>query len=133
MGPLVPCVKALARLGFRTILQPADAPGVRFEGPTPSMIAIAHLTNTVIGIYIFVLFVHVILSWLNAFNVVNARHPFVNGLGQITYRLCEPVLSKIRRFLPNLGGLDISPIILILLLYFARDLLNEYVFLPAMM
>ncbi len=60
------------------------------------MIAIANLINTVIWLYTLVLIVHVVLSWLTAFNVVNTRHPFVNGLGQITYRLCEPVLSKIR-------------------------------------
>ncbi len=91
------------------------------------MIAIANLINTVIWLYTLVLIVHVVLSWLTAFNVVNTRHPLVNGLGQITYRLCEPVLSKIRRFLPNLGGLDLSPIVLILLLQFAKNLILEYI------
>ena len=97
------------------------------------MIAIANLINTVIWLYTIVLIVHVVLSWLTAFNVVNTRHPFVNGLGQITYRLCEPVLSKIRRFLPSLGGLDLSPIVLILLLQFGNNLINEYILYPAMM
>lgn len=97
------------------------------------MMAIGDLINTVIWLYTLVLIVHVVLSWLTAFNVVNTRHPLVNGIGQMTYRLCEPVLRKIRRFLPSLGGLDLSPIVLILLLQFARNLINEYIILPAMM
>lgn len=96
------------------------------------MIAIGNLINTVIWLYTIVLIVHVVLSWLTAFNVVNTRHPLVNGIGQITFRLCEPLLSKIRRYLPRLGGLDLSPIVLILLLQFARNLINEYILLPAM-
>jgi YggT family protein len=96
------------------------------------MIAIANLINTVIWLYTLVLIVHVVLSWLTAFNVVNTRHPFVNGLGQITYRLCEPVLSRIRRFLPSLGGIDLSPIVLILLLQFAKNLILEYIIYPGM-
>jgi len=91
------------------------------------MIALANLINTVIWLYTLVLVVHVVLSWLTAFNVVNARHPVVNAIGQVTYRLCEPVLKRIRRFLPNLGGLDLSPIVLILVLQFAKNLLLEYV------
>jgi YggT family protein len=133
--PPLPCVKALARLGFRTIfklkLRPRSAAGQR--GSFRSMQSIGNLIDTVIWLYTLVLIVHVVLSWLTAFNVVNTRHPFVNAIGRTTYRLCEPVLSKIRRFLPNLGGLDISPIILILLLYFVRNLINEYIIYPATM
>lgn len=91
------------------------------------MIALAQLIDTVIWLYTIVLIVHVVLSWLTAFNVVNTRHPFVNAIGRVTYQLCEPVLGRIRRFLPNLGGLDISPIVLILLLQFGNNLLREYV------
>ena len=97
------------------------------------MMAIGNLINTVIWLYTLVLIVHVVLSWLTAFNVVNTRHPLVNGIGQITYRLCEPILSKIRRFLPNLGGLDLSPIVLILVLQFLRNLIMEYIIYPGMM
>jgi YggT family protein len=97
------------------------------------MMAIGNLINTVIWLYTLVLIVHVVLSWLTAFNVVNTRHPLVNGIGQITYRLCEPALRRIRRFLPNLGGLDLSPIVLILLLQFARNLIMEYIIYPNMM
>jgi YggT family protein len=97
------------------------------------MMAIGNLINTVIWLYTLVLIVHVVLSWLTAFNVVNTRHPLVNGIGQITYRLCEPALRPIRRLLPNLGGLDLSPIVLILLLQFVRNLIMEYIIYPNMM
>jgi len=97
------------------------------------MMAIGNLINTVIWLYTLVLIVHVVLSWLTAFNVVNSRHPLVNGIGQISYRLCEPALRRIRRFLPNLGGLDLSPIVLILVLQFARNLIMEYIIYPAVM
>ena len=97
------------------------------------MMAIGNLINTVIWLYTLVLIVHVVLSWLTAFNVVNTRHPLVNGIGQIPYRLCEPALRRIRRFLPNLGGLDLSPIVLILVLQFARNLIMEYIIYPNMM
>ncbi len=93
------------------------------------MNALAQLIDTVIWLYTIVLVVHVVLSWLTAFNVVNSRHPVVNAIGRVTYQLCEPVLRRIRRFLPNLGGLDLSPIVLILLLQFGNNLLREYVLL----
>jgi YggT family protein len=94
------------------------------------MIALAHLINAVVNIYIFILFVQVVMSWLIAFNVVNTRNRFVFMVADVTYKLTEPALRPIRRILPNFGGIDVSPIILILLLYFIRDLLFEYVLLP---
>jgi len=90
------------------------------------MYALLDLISKVVWLYTIVLVVHVALSWLTAFNVINARHPVVNAIGRVTYQLCEPVLSRIRRFLPNLGGLDLSPIVLILLLQFAVKLMWEY-------
>lgn len=95
------------------------------------MIALAKLINAVVNIFIFILIVQVIMSWLIAFNVVNTRNRFVYMVADISYKLTEPVLRPIRRILPNLGGLDISPVVLILLLYFVRDLLFEYVLFPA--
>jgi YggT family protein len=94
------------------------------------MIALAHLINAVVNIYIFILFVQVVMSWLIAFNVVNTRNRFVFMVADVTYKLTEPALRPIRRILPNFGGIDVSPIILILLLYFVRDLLFEYVLVP---
>ena len=84
------------------------------------------LLYTFIEIYIWLVIIQVIMHWLFAFNVINMRNPFVNSIGNGLYRLTEPALVRIRRFLPDLGSLDISPVVLILLLVFARSLLNEY-------
>ena len=91
------------------------------------MVALANLINAVVNIFIFILIVQVIMSWLIAFNIVNTRNRFVYMVADIAYKITEPVLRPIRRILPNFGGLDLSPVVLILLLYFIRDLLFEYV------
>ena len=79
------------------------------------------LLDTVIGIYIWVLIA--VLSWLVAFNVVNTRNRFVYLVGDFLHRITEPALRPIRRVLPNLGGVDLSPLVLILLLLFLRQVL----------
>ena len=84
------------------------------------------LFDTVVQLFIYVLIASAILSWLVAFNVVNVRNPIVSQIGEVLYRITEPVLRPIRNLLPNLGGVDISPIILILLLLFISKLLHEY-------
>lgn len=84
--------------------------------------------NAVVELYIWCLIIWVILSWLVAFNVVNTRNRFVSVVGDFLDRITEPVLRPIRRVLPNLGGIDISPILLILLIYFVRDFVNWYIF-----
>jgi YggT family protein len=66
-----------------------------------------------------------VLSWLIAFNVVNTRNQFVAMLADALFRLTEPALAPIRRVLPNFGGLDLSPVVLILLLFFLRNLMFE--------
>jgi YggT family protein len=76
------------------------------------------LVHTVITIYIWVLIAAAVLSWLVAFNVVNGYNPTVRMIGDVLYRLTEPLLRPIRSVLPNLGGLDVSPVILILALLF---------------
>ncbi|MBK8908848.1 MAG: YggT family protein [Rhodospirillales bacterium] len=91
------------------------------------MVNLVWLVDQLIGLYIFVIIVGVILSWLVAFNVVNTRNRFVYLVGDFTHRLTEPALAPIRRFMPDLGGVDVSPVILILLLYFVRRLLCGYV------
>ena len=78
------------------------------------------LIDTIITLYIWILIASAILSWLVAFNVVNQRNPIVANLGDFLYRITEPALRPIRAFLPNLGGIDISPVILILLLLFLQ-------------
>ena len=85
------------------------------------------LFDTVVQLFIYVLIASAILSWLVAFNVVNVRNPIVSQIGEVLYRITEPVLRPIRNLLPNLGGVDISPIILILLLLFVSRLLHEFV------
>ncbi|MBX2832763.1 MAG: YggT family protein [Rhodospirillales bacterium] len=88
------------------------------------MLAIFWLIDTVVGIYIFMLIASAILSWLVAFNVINTSNRFVYMLGDTLYRLTEPALRPIRRIMPDLGGIDISPIILILVLQFANMLIQ---------
>ncbi len=90
---------------------------------TDGMTAILWLIDQVIGIYIIVVVGQVILSWLVSFKVVNTSNRFVYMVGDFLYRVTEPALKPIRRVMPNLGGLDISPVVLILALVFARQLL----------
>jgi YggT family protein len=87
-----------------------------------------NIFNAVVELYIWCLIVWVVLSWLVAFNVVNPRNRFVSMVGDFLDRITEPALRPIRRVLPNLGGIDISPILLILLIYFIRDFVNWYIF-----
>ncbi|GJE25275.1 YggT family protein [Methylobacterium organophilum] len=89
------------------------------------MNALLWLFNTVIQLYIYVLVASAVLSWLVAFNVVNVRNPIVAQIGEFLYRVTEPALRPIRNLLPNLGGVDISPIILILLLLFVQKLVTD--------
>jgi YggT family protein len=76
-----------------------------------------------LSLYIYVLFAAVILSWLMAFNIVNPRNPVVGTVGQVLYRVTEPVLGPIRNLMPNLGGIDISPLIVILLIYLLQSVI----------
>lgn len=91
------------------------------------MNALIFLVNAVISIYTWVLIVWVVTSWLVAFNVINTHNKFVAMLMDFLYRATEPALRPIRRILPDMGGLDLSPLILLLLLqvfrvFFNRDL-----------
>ena len=92
------------------------------------MVSLGLLVDWVIQIYIWVLIASAILSWLVAFDVVNRRNPFVSKVGLFLYRATEPLLRPIRRVLPLIAGVDLSPLVLILLLWFVRNLLFEYVF-----
>ena len=86
------------------------------------MIAVYNLVNTVITIYIWLLIAMVVLSLLVSFNMVNTGNRFVYQIGDFLNRITEPLLRPLRNILPNLGGIDISPMVLILALYFIRDL-----------
>ncbi len=87
------------------------------------MNALFWLIDQVIGLYITLVIVQVVLSWLVAFNVINTRNRFVYMVGDFLYRITEPALKPIRRLLPTMGGIDLSPVVLILGLYFLRVLL----------
>jgi len=90
------------------------------------MIAIFYLALQILKIYSYVVIANVIISWLIAFNVLNTQNRFVYSFLELTYRLTDPILNKIRRFLPNLGTLDISPIILLLLIWFIEMCMKLY-------
>jgi YggT family protein len=81
------------------------------------------LIDTVLELYIWVVIANVVLSWLIAFNVINTRNSFVYQVGEFLNRATEPALRPIRNILPHLGGIDISPVVLILLLVFIRRLI----------
>jgi YggT family protein len=119
----------LVRAGDRAIVRPARGPGAPPGKETQiwllRMHAIFNLFNTVITIYIWLLIASVVLSWLIAFNVITTGNRFVYEIRDFLYRITEPLLRPIRNLLPNLGGIDISPIVLILALYFVRDLAFE--------
>ena len=81
-----------------------------------------------IDLYIWALIISAILSWLVAFNIINTRNRFVYTVMDVLYRVTEPALRPIRNFLPNFGGLDLSPIVLILILYFIQSMLQRLAF-----
>ena len=81
-----------------------------------------------LNLYVWILIASAVLSWLIAFNVVNTRNQFVSTVWDVLYRVTEPVLGPIRARLPNLGGLDISPIILLLIIYFIQSVIVRYIY-----
>ena len=92
------------------------------------MVSLALLIDKILEIYTWVIIASAIMSWLVAFGVVNTRNQFIRVVVDVLYRVTEPVLRPIRRLLPNLGGVDISPVIVLLLIFFLRHLIVEYVF-----
>jgi len=90
------------------------------------MTSIIILISQLIELFIWLLIFQAILTWLITFGIINTSSSFVNMVGNFLYRITEPILSPIRRILPDLGGIDISPVILILLLIFIRNLIFEY-------
>ena len=91
------------------------------------MIAIFYLALQILKLYSYVVIANVIISWLIAFNIINTSNRFVYSILELTYRLTDPLLNRIRRFLPNLGAFDISPIILLLLIWFIEMCMKLYV------
>jgi YggT family protein len=92
------------------------------------MRAVLDIVLMVLDLYVWLLIASAILSWLIAFNVVNTRNQFVGAVSEFLYRITEPLLSPIRSFMPNLGGIDISPIILILIIMFLQRVIIYYIY-----
>ena len=91
------------------------------------MMSVGRLVYEILGIYSAIIIASAIMSWLVAFGVVNMRNQFIRTVVETLYRLTEPMLRPIRRLMPNLGGVDISPVILLLGLFFVREALRYYV------
>jgi YggT family protein len=92
------------------------------------MRAVLDIILIILDLYVWLLIASAILSWLIAFNVVNTRNQFVAAVAEFLYRINEPVLAPIRRMLPSLGGLDISPIVVILIIMFIQRVISYYIY-----
>jgi len=91
------------------------------------MIIIYIVIMTILKYYSYVVIANVIISWLVAFNVLNTQNRFVYSILDFTYRLTEPFLNRIRRYLPNLGAFDISPIVLLMLIWIIQMCMEYYI------
>ena len=89
------------------------------------------LLDSIITIYLWIIIINAILSWLVAFNILNTQNRFVFAVLDVTYKMTDPALNKIRRFIPTFGSIDVSPVILILLLMFLRNIIFE-IFAPGL-
>ena len=86
------------------------------------------LVSVVLSLYIWVLIIAAAMSWLISFNVVNTSNRLVYKLAEFLYNITEPALRRIRRFMPHFGGIDISPVVLILALWFIQNVLSRFKF-----
>ena len=92
------------------------------------MRAILDVILIVLQLYVWLIVASAVLSWLVAFNVVNSRNQFVATVGDFLYRITEPVLAPIRSFMPSLGGIDLSPVALILIIFFIQSVIVRYIY-----
>ena len=92
------------------------------------MRSILSILILILDLYIWLLIAAAVLSWLVAFNVVNSRNQFVAMVGDFLYRITEPVLRPIRSILPSLSGIDLSPVVLILLIILLKDIIVRYIY-----
>ena len=90
------------------------------------LIALYQVLDIVLGLLVWALIISAVLSWLVHFNIVNTTNPVVATIGGFLYRLTEPLLQPIRRILPDLGGIDLAPVALILLIFFIRSVLGQW-------
>ena len=103
--------------------QPAAPKGGPGDQQAALMLELFQFISYVLQLYVYVLIIAAVFSWLVAFNVVNPRNPAVTMIGQFLYAVTEPVLRPIRRLLPNMGGIDISPIVVILVIFFIQSVI----------
>ena len=89
------------------------------------------LLDSIITIYLWIIIINAVLSWLVAFNILNTQNRFVFSLLDATYKMTDPALNRIRRFIPTFGSIDVSPVVLILLLMFLRNIIFE-IFAPGL-
>ena len=89
------------------------------------------LLDNIITIYLWIIIINAILSWLVAFNILNTQNRFVFSVLDATYKMTDPALNKIRRFIPTFGSIDVSPVVLILILMFLRNIIFE-IFAPGL-
>ena len=92
------------------------------------MRALLDVILILLDLYIYIVIAAAILSWLVAFNVVNSRNQFVAVVGEFLYRITDPVLRPIRNMLPNMGGIDISPIVLFLIIILIQRVIVYYIY-----
>lgn len=92
------------------------------------MRALLDVVLVVLQLYVWLLIAAAVLSWLVAFNVVNPYNQFVRSVGEFLYRITEPLLAPIRSVLPGMGGIDLSPMVLILLIFFLQQVIAYYIY-----
>ncbi len=90
--------------------------------------ALFNILELLLSVLWWIIIIQVVLSWLIAFNVVNTRNDFVRAVWDFLYRITEPALRPIRNLMPNLGGIDISPIILLLIIFFIQRVIETYIY-----
>lgn len=95
------------------------------------MLAVLQTLYYALSIYWWIVVLAAVFSWLFAFNVINGRNAFVNSVGSALFNLTEPVFSRIRRFMPDLGGVDISPIVVLIVIFFLQRLIEQAARSPA--
>jgi YggT family protein len=130
LGPPISGVKDGSRGEPRGVSASACSGAATPVNPAPRhlslgrpMIELLQFISYLLTIYVYIVIAMAILSWLIAFNVVNTRNPVVRMIAELLYRLTEPVLRPIRNLLPNMGGIDISPIILFLIILFIQSVI----------
>ena len=92
--------------------------------------ALAYVLNHALNLYWWIVIASAVLSWLYAFNIVNPGNPFVDSVGRFLWQLTEPVYRRIRRVLPDLGGIDLSPLVVLFAIMFFQYILAPYAYSP---